>query len=149
MSVLASLWHSHTYWLQNTALLASQRSSESEPPFRPASGTREPLTTPLYSTIQDTVLPVTEPIRMSDGTLSDAILIPKGTRIVANILASNRDPALWGPDANKWRPSRWLEPLPREVEEAHVPGVYSNMSASHFLCVRGVSLDAPDASNAG
>ena len=70
-------------------------------------------------------MPVTEPIRMRDGTYANAVPIPKGTRVIANIAACNRDPALWGADANEWRPSRWLEPLPREVEEAHIPGVYS------------------------
>lgn len=70
-------------------------------------------------------MPVTEPIRLRDGTYANAVPIPKGTHVIANIAACNRDPALWGADANEWRPSRWLEPLPREVEEAHIPGVYS------------------------
>ncbi|TFK93403.1 cytochrome P450 [Polyporus arcularius HHB13444] len=78
-------------------------------------------------TTQDVLMPVMEPIRMRDGTISNAVHIPKGTRVVANITACNRDPALWGPDANEWRPSRWLEPLPRELEDAHVPGVYSHL----------------------
>lgn len=81
----------------------------------------------VYSTIKDTIMPLSEPIRLRDGTLTSALPIPKGTRIVANISSTNRDPALWGPDADKWRPDRWLEPLPREVEEAHVPGVYSHL----------------------
>ncbi|KAI0764992.1 cytochrome P450 [Fomes fomentarius] len=78
-------------------------------------------------TIKDTIMPLSEPIRLRDGTFTSALPIPKGTRIVANIASTNRDPALWGPDADKWRPDRWLEPLPREVEEVHVPGVYSHL----------------------
>ncbi len=74
-------------------------------------------------------MPLMEPIRMRDGTLSNALHIPKNARVIANITACNRDPALWGPDANEWRPSRWLEPLPRELEEAHIPGVYSHLYA--------------------
>ncbi|RDX54454.1 cytochrome P450 [Lentinus brumalis] len=78
-------------------------------------------------TTRDTVMPLMEPIRMRDGTLSNALHIPKNARVIANITACNRDPALWGPDADEWRPSRWLEPLPRELEEAHIPGVYSHL----------------------
>ncbi|RPD65435.1 cytochrome P450 [Lentinus tigrinus ALCF2SS1-7] len=85
------------------------------------------VTSLFRDTTQDVVMPVTEPIRMRDGTHTNAVPIPKGTRIIANVTACNRDPALWGPDANDWRPSRWLEPLPREVEEAHIPGVYSHL----------------------
>ncbi|RPD79156.1 cytochrome P450 [Lentinus tigrinus ALCF2SS1-7] len=81
----------------------------------------------MRDTTQDTVMPLFEPIRLNDGTTVSAIPVPKNTRIVMNINAANRDPTLWGPDADVWRPSRWLEPLPRAVEEAHVPGVYSHL----------------------
>lgn len=70
---------------------------------------------------------MSEPIRLRDGTLSAAVPIPKGTTVVTNIKKFNADPALWGPDAEEWKPERWLEPLPREVEEARVPGVYSHL----------------------
>ncbi len=72
-------------------------------------------------------MPLLDPIRLKDGTMVSAIPIPKNTRIVMNINAANRDQTLWGPDADEWRPSRWLEPLPRAVEEAHIPGVYSHL----------------------
>ncbi|TBU57392.1 cytochrome P450 [Dichomitus squalens] len=78
-------------------------------------------------TTKDVIMPLSEPIRLKDGTLTDIITVPKGTRILPNIGASNVDPALWGPDAHEWRPERWLEPLPRAVEEARVPGVYSHL----------------------
>ncbi len=94
-----------------------------------ARGLEPLLTFHLFSTTRDTVMPLMEPIRMRDGTLSNALHIPKNARVIANITACNRDPALWGPDADEWRPSRWLEPLPRELEEAHVPGVYSHLYA--------------------
>ena len=72
-------------------------------------------------------MPVSQPIRMRDGTLTDAVPIPKGTRIVVDVNGCNSDPLLWGPDAGKWRPERWLEAIPREVEDARIPGVYSHL----------------------
>ncbi|KAI0701728.1 cytochrome P450 [Earliella scabrosa] len=85
------------------------------------------VATLFRDTIKDTVLPLSEPIRMRDGTVVSALPLPKGTRVVPDILGCNRDTALWGPDAAVWRPERWLEPLPRAVEEAHIPGVYSHL----------------------
>ena len=79
------------------------------------------------STTEATVLPLSEPIRLCDGTLVNALPLPKGTEVLANIQSCNRDPALWGVDAEKWRPERWLEPLPQSIEEARVPGVYSHL----------------------
>lgn len=55
------------------------------------------------------------------------IPIKKGTVAVLNLWASNTNKALWGEDAYEWKPERWLSPLPRAVEEARLPGVYSNL----------------------
>ena len=41
--------------------------------------------------------------------------------------ASNNDKAIWGEDADQWRPERWLDGLPESVVEAKIPGVYSNL----------------------
>ncbi|KAI1798256.1 cytochrome P450 [Ganoderma leucocontextum] len=88
------------------------------------------VTTLFRVTTKDVILPLSAPIRMRDGTMIDAVPLPKGTEVVPNIGMSNIDPSLWGPDAHVWRPERWLEPLPRAVEEGHVPGVYSHMCAN-------------------
>ncbi|KAI0058967.1 cytochrome P450 [Artomyces pyxidatus] len=73
----------------------------------------------------DTSVPVSRPIRTSSGTLS-SVFIPKGTTLLVNINAVNRDPSIWGADAVEWKPERWLAPLPASVTDAHIPGVYSN-----------------------
>ncbi|KAI1782200.1 cytochrome P450 [Ganoderma leucocontextum] len=75
----------------------------------------------------DTVLPLSQPVRGVDGTMMKEIPIAKGTVVLSNIPACNTNKAVWGEDALEWKPERWLQPLPRSVEEAHVPGIYANL----------------------
>ncbi|KAG6915248.1 hypothetical protein DXG01_012522 [Tephrocybe rancida] len=76
---------------------------------------------------QDIVLPLSTPIRGVDGRDMDSILVPKDTKIFISILNANRDPLLWGSDSLKWKPERWLAPLPEALHEAHMPGIYSHL----------------------
>jgi cytochrome P450 len=55
------------------------------------------------------------------------IPVPNNTDVIIGIMASNRNPELWGEDVLEWKPERWLSPLPDSVAEAHVPGIYSNL----------------------
>ncbi|KAG5639458.1 hypothetical protein H0H81_001580 [Sphagnurus paluster] len=77
---------------------------------------------------KDTVLPLSVPIKGRDGNDMNEIAVPKNTKIIASILHANTDSVTWGPDALEWKPERWLSPLPESVKEAHIPGVYSNLS---------------------
>ncbi len=47
--------------------------------------------------------------------------------MILHYQAANDAPELWGDDAHEWKPERWLSPLPKAVEDAHIPGVYSNL----------------------
>lgn len=38
------------------------------------------------------------------------IFVPKGTRCVYNAYTMHRNPDIWGPDADKFRPERWEDP---------------------------------------
>ena len=76
---------------------------------------------------EDVVLPLHEPIRGTDGNEISEIVVPKGTMVVCNLRACNINKALWGEDAREWKPERWLQPLPQTVEEARIPGIYSNL----------------------
>ncbi|KAL5524315.1 hypothetical protein ACEPAF_9455 [Sanghuangporus sanghuang] len=76
---------------------------------------------------KDTVLPLLWPIKSTDGKEIREICLKKGTSIYISILGANRSRAIWGDDADDWKPERWLKPLPRSVEDAHLPGVYSQM----------------------
>ncbi|KAK7466266.1 hypothetical protein VKT23_004994 [Stygiomarasmius scandens] len=81
----------------------------------------------LRLTRQDTVLPFSTPVRGLDGTLMKEVVIPNNTNVIVSILNSNRNPAVWGPDADEWKPERWLSPLPESVTDARIPGVYSHL----------------------
>ena len=79
------------------------------------------------STRQDVVLPLSTPIKGLDGREITEIPIPRNTNVIVGILASNRNPEIWGPDSYEWKSERWLTPLPESVSEAHIPGIYSNL----------------------
>jgi cytochrome P450 len=44
-----------------------------------------------------------------EGLAVDGKRIPAGTPIGVSPLAQNRDKAIWGPDADDFKPERWLE----------------------------------------
>lgn len=59
--------------------------------------------------INDDVLPLSEPVLTRDGkTKVDQIHVPAGTGIELDIYVHNMLPAIWGPDAEVFRPERWL-----------------------------------------
>ena len=63
--------------------------------------------------LRDAVIPV------SDGR---TLHVPAGTEILVNCHGLNTDPAVWGPDAQEWRPQRWSEPPPK----VEIPGIYAH-----------------------
>ena len=75
----------------------------------------------------DTVLPLSEPVRGVDGRMITEIPVPKGATLLLNLRACNTSKALWGEDADDWKPERWLGKLPDEVAKERYPGVYSSM----------------------
>ncbi|KAH9890430.1 cytochrome P450 [Cubamyces lactineus] len=76
---------------------------------------------------QDAKLPLLSPIRGVDGTMMSEIAVPKGSTVVMNYTGSNTNKELWGEDAGEWKPERWLGRLPPALDDARVPGVYSNL----------------------
>jgi len=67
-----------------------------------------PLPESLSMTARDNILPLSTPVRTSDGKLVDILAIPKGTIVAVHLLTINRSEAFWGPDAKKFKPERWL-----------------------------------------
>ncbi|KAJ3508531.1 hypothetical protein NMY22_g16580 [Coprinellus aureogranulatus] len=76
---------------------------------------------------QDMVLPLSKPVKTLDGEKKYELVVPKGTLIFMQLIKCNRDKDIWGPDAEEWKPERWLSPLPSSVTEANIPGVYANL----------------------
>jgi len=95
--------------------------------------------------IEDDVLPLTKPIVGVSGRVYTELPIPKGTTVTISTIGYSqyvcliklppprqwpyhyfhyRNQDLWGPDANCFRPERWLE-MDEQVESP--VGVYGNL----------------------
>ena len=87
-----------------------------------------------FSTRQDITLPLLFPVKSADGkTEIKEIPLKRNTGVVVSLMNVNRCKAIWGEDAEEWKPERWLQPLPRAVEDARVPGIYANLYVFFFL----------------
>ncbi|KAF7979342.1 hypothetical protein HWV62_42767 [Athelia sp. TMB] len=73
----------------------------------------------------DDVIPLAEPIVTTSGELISQIEIASGTPVLVSTCAYNRLKSVWGEDADKWNPSRFLNPA---MQEGQIPvGLYSNV----------------------
>lgn len=52
------------------------------------------------------MLPFSQPIAGNDGREMTEVLVPSGTTIEVAIIRANREPAVWGADADEWKPER-------------------------------------------
>jgi len=87
-----------------------------------------PVSTLTRTTRKDIVMPLLWPIKSVDGkTEIREIPLKKNTNVLISVLNANRSKAIWGEDAEEWKPERWLKPLPESVAKAHLPGVYASM----------------------
>ncbi|KAF8659050.1 hypothetical protein AX16_001922 [Volvariella volvacea WC 439] len=86
-----------------------------------------PLSAVLRTARKDMILPLSKPVKGKDGRMMKELHIPKNTDVIVAIRASNRNPAIWGSDAYEWKPERWLSPLPEELSQARIPGIYSHL----------------------
>ncbi|KAJ3786493.1 cytochrome P450 [Lentinula aff. detonsa] len=97
-----------------------------------------PAPSALRYSLQDAVVPLSKPIIGNDGTQIREIAVPRGTTIFISMYNANRNEDLWGPDANEWKPERWLSSLPEAIIEAHIPGIYAHQmtfSAGPRSCI--------------
>ncbi|KAI0629819.1 cytochrome P450 [Trametes polyzona] len=76
---------------------------------------------------QDTTLPLLHPIRGRDGSMISEVPVPKGTTVLVHFTGCNTNRDIWGEDVYEWKPERWLGKPPQLLDEARVPGVYSQL----------------------
>ena len=93
--------------------------------MRPLPSPSPDILTQNPSAVEDTVLPLHEPVRGTDGSMITEVAVPKGTVAVLNLWACNTNKAVWGEDAHEWNPERFLSG--QESEKQVKVGVYANL----------------------
>ncbi|KAF8656767.1 hypothetical protein AX16_002445 [Volvariella volvacea WC 439] len=73
---------------------------------------------------RDCVIPLLNPLKLEDGSVVNEVAVPKGTVVTMSISGYNCSTAIWGPDAEVFRPSRWLDDS--QVERSSL-GPYANL----------------------
>ncbi|KZT25478.1 cytochrome P450 [Neolentinus lepideus HHB14362 ss-1] len=59
----------------------------------------------------------------------ESVVIPEGTTLFLGLAAANRSEDIWGPDAKKWKPARWIgsHTASSTMKDApRLPGIYGN-----------------------
>ncbi|KAJ7063670.1 cytochrome P450 [Mycena amicta] len=82
-----------------------------------------PVPSTVREATQDDVVPLATPFTDLNGVVHDTLRVTKGQTIMIPILAMNRDPRIWGPDAMEFVPERWE----RETISNSIPGVWGHM----------------------
>ncbi|TDL16042.1 cytochrome P450 [Rickenella mellea] len=77
--------------------------------------------------LREHVVPLMYPVKGSDGSTINEIPIAANQGIFVGIVAINKHRDVWGPDAEEWKPERWLNTLPSSVLDARIPGVYPHI----------------------
>ncbi len=57
-------------------------------------------------------------------------LFPKAQTFLSTLQVATTT-RVWGPDLYEWKLEQWMKPLPEEVGNAKIPGVYSNLWVIH------------------
>ncbi|KAJ7265820.1 cytochrome P450, partial [Mycena rebaudengoi] len=74
--------------------------------------------------VQDAVIPLSEDILLTTGQPTNQIPVRKGQLVMVGIASYQRLESRWGSDAQKFRPSRWLDGT---VHQGDAVGPYANL----------------------
>ncbi|KZV96656.1 cytochrome P450 [Exidia glandulosa HHB12029] len=74
--------------------------------------------------VEDDIIPLGTPIVDRNGQTQTHIRVQKGDQVTIPIWLINRNKAIWGADADQFRPERWENPPP---EAAGIPGIAPNL----------------------
>ncbi|KAL1412262.1 hypothetical protein Q8F55_000005 [Vanrija albida] len=83
-----------------------------------------PLHRVIRHCVEDTVVPLSIPVRGRDGKMMDSIKVSKGTEIAIAINEINRSKDIWGPDAEEFNPDRFAK---AGIPASNVPGIWGNL----------------------
>jgi cytochrome P450 len=89
-----------------------------------------PVTSVGRAAVKDDIIPLAKSFVDCDGIIRDSIHIKKGDALYIPIKVINNSVDLWGPDAEEWKPERWMPGhehpgVPTTVKG--IPGVWGNM----------------------
>jgi len=91
---------------------------------------------PIYAGLRQSVnsdrIPITTPIRTTDGRVITEIPIGPGCNVLISICGYNRSKDVWGADADEFRPERWLEDDKYSVKEETQYGIYANLATFSY-----------------
>ncbi|ODN76831.1 hypothetical protein, variant [Cryptococcus amylolentus CBS 6039] len=85
-----------------------------------------PASFTLREATQDAILPLANPVTGNDGKVMHEVAIDKGTSIFIPVITVNTSPSIWGDDAAKFIPERWLSSSKDGFQPGPVPGVWGN-----------------------
>ncbi|OJT02316.1 11-oxo-beta-amyrin 30-oxidase [Trametes pubescens] len=74
---------------------------------------------PPLAAAKDDVIPLSQPLRLPNGELTDHVAVRAGQHMTVPIGAINVSAAFWGADAREFRPERWLadDGIPKKAQE--------------------------------
>lgn len=84
---------------------------------------------------KDDVIPLSNPVVTESGEQVTSIPVSKGAKIRISVCAYNRLPSVWGEDADRWNPYRWIG---MDSSKQTTVGVYANLlnfSAGVRACI--------------
>jgi len=83
----------------------------------------------------DDVLPLSKPIVGLSGKVYKELPVPAGTIVMISTFGYNLNKDVWGPDADEFRPERWLDMNGKPESPIGVYGNLATFSGGHRSCI--------------